>query len=144
MSKILPTKVSLPILIGNSFPLSLIRTKVVIEPCPVADLRRELECRPIHSFWGHRNTLAAANQLVGADLTPATERPALQLSEALCPMLNDISFTECWVLSPDYAPGFRPPLNEEVPPEKIMGWQVLRMRWHSMQSNQPNDERGES
>jgi hypothetical protein len=133
-----------PILIGNSFPLSLIRTKVVIDPCPVDILRQELAHRPIHSFWGHRNTLTAANQLTGADLTPATERPALKLSPDFRPVLNELSFTECWVLSPDYTPGFRPPVNEEVPPEKINGWQVLRMVWNVLESKQTHDEKGES
>lgn len=131
---------SRPILIGNSFPLSLIRTKVVIEPCPVDDLRRELACRPIYSFWGHRNTLAAANQLTGADLMPATDRPALQLSAPLCPVLGGIEFDECWILSPDYVSGYRPAIGEEVEQDKIVGWQVLRLKWTSERSSTTEKE----
>jgi hypothetical protein len=36
---------------------------------------------------------------------------------------------ECWVLSPDYPPGFRPAIGEEVTDDKIIGWQVLKIKW---------------
>lgn len=115
------------ILVGNSFPLSLIRRRVTIEPRGIADLLRRLRGKDIVSFWGHRNTLAAINGQLGVDLTPAVERPALSLSAEKLPMYAGEVFTECWVLSPDYKSGFRPAVGEEVAPELILGWQCLHL-----------------
>ena len=81
------------------------------------------------SFWGHSNTLAAAREILGVDVAPAVERPAVVLTDENLPSLDGAEARECWVLSPDYAPGFRPAPGEEVPPEKILGWQVLRILW---------------
>ncbi|NLE66231.1 MAG: hypothetical protein GX608_02320, partial [Lentisphaerae bacterium] len=114
-----------PILLGSTFPLTLIRRPVTIEPWPIDELRRELRARPFVSFWGHKNTLAPAGALLGADLRPATERPALQLNPAGFPVLGGKMFTECWVLSPDYVPGYRPAPSEEVAAQKITRWQAL-------------------
>lgn len=120
------------ILIGNSFPLSLIRRKIFIEPVPLDDLRQAIEDSDgIVSFWGHSNTLPAAEEAIGQSLAPATERPVLSLSPEGLPSLNQQIFNECWVLSPDYTENFRPKVGEDVSPEKILGWQVLRMDWNS-------------
>ncbi len=120
------------LLIGNSFPLSLIRRRVVVEPCPLADLTARLaDGEAIASFWGHANTLAAAETLTGRSLKPATERPTLALSPDGLPTLQGHSFRECWILSPDYSENFRPKIGEEVPAEKIRSWQVLRMEWET-------------
>ncbi|HMO50101.1 MAG TPA: hypothetical protein PKE26_05210 [Kiritimatiellia bacterium] len=118
-----------PILIGSTFPPSLIRARVVIEPRPLDELKAQLATRPIASFWGHDNTLVVANQILNADLTPATKRPAITLSANQRPVLNGNEFHECWILSPDYTPGFRPHIGEEVSTDTIIGWQVLRMQW---------------
>lgn len=118
-----------PILIGSTFPLSLVRRRVVIEPLEQERVRLELQCRPFASFWGHVNTLAAANSMLGADVTPRTERPAVALDPNQFPALDGVSYRECFILSPDYAPGFRPKVGEELGPDKIAGWQALRMRW---------------
>lgn len=116
-------------LIGSTFPLSLIRRRVVIEPGAIEDLRACLAAAPPASFWGHRNTLAQASALTGVDLTPRTERPAIELDHEGFPGLEGETFRACWVLSPDYVPGFRPAIGEEVPAAKIRGWQVLRVSW---------------
>jgi hypothetical protein len=118
-----------PLLIGSTFPLSLIRRPALIEPAPEARLREEAQHRVVVSFWGHKNTLPRASERLGIDLTPNTDRPALTLNADGLPMLHGITFTECWVLSPEYAPGFRPAVGEEVPSEKILDWQVLRIQW---------------
>ncbi len=118
-----------PVLIGSTFPLSLIRRRVLVEPASLGALRSKLVGRPVASFWGHANTTAAATALVGVDLTPREARPALGLSVEGLPMLGGVVFDECWVVSPDYVPGYRPAIGEEVPPGKITGWQVLRIRW---------------
>lgn len=115
------------ILISNSFPLSLIRRAVKIEPCGLDELTALLSDAKIVSFWGHSNTLAAVNALLGYDLTPKEQRPVLRLSENNLPRYADNDFTECWVLSPDYCEDFRPAIGEDVPPEKIKSWQCLKI-----------------
>ena len=115
------------VLIGNSFPLSLIRRAVKIEPCPLSELTTLLVNAKIVSFWGHSNTLAAVNALLGYDLTPKEQRPVVRLSEENLPQYVDCDFTECWVLSPDYYANFRPAIGEDVPPEKIKSWQCLKI-----------------
>ena len=112
-------------LIGNSFPLSLIRRRVVITPCGLEELQQLLAEREIVSFWGHRNTLEAVKQCLGYDLTPHVDRPALTLSAAGLPVYEGEVFGECWVLSPDYRDSFRPAIGIEVTPEQILGWQCL-------------------
>lgn len=118
-----------PVLLGSTFPLSLIRRRVTITPADMGELRSFLAHRPVASFWGHANTLAAATAMLGVDVAPRTARPALSLTDDGLPSLDGHAFDECWVLSPEYTPGYRPAIGEEVPPDRILGWQVLRIRW---------------
>ena len=118
-----------PILIGNSFPLSLIRRNVRIEPVGRDELLATIKGRQIASFWGHSNTLAAANDWLGVDLTPKTERPALHLSDNKLPQLDGMEYQACFILSPNYRPGFRPAIGAEVDAADILGWQVLKIIW---------------
>lgn len=76
-----------PVLLGNAFPLTLVRRSVRIEPRPLDELRREVAARGVVSFWGHDNTLPAARALLGFDPAPATGRPALTLNADLLPLL---------------------------------------------------------
>ena len=117
------------ILIGNSFPLSLIRRAVRIVPIDKEELFTTIKDRQIASFWGHSNTLTAVNGWLEIDLTPKTERPALCLSDDKLPQLDGVEYRECFILSPDYRPGFRPAIGMEVAKEDILGWQVLRITW---------------
>ena len=121
------------ILVGNTFSLTLVRNgEVRIAPRPVAELRaRVCAGAVVHSFWGHENTRAAAERILGADLKPATPRPAITLAaeEGYLPSLDGIAFHECWVLSPDYAPGYRPAVGIEVDETKIAGWSLLKLTW---------------
>ncbi len=117
------------ILLGSTFSLALIRRKVVITPSDLETLRHVLRERGFVSFWGHDNTLAAANELLGCDVTPSRERPAVCVSGSGLPMLDEKVFSECWVLTPYYVTGFRPALGQEIQPEHIAGWQVLKMEW---------------
>jgi len=119
------------ILIGNSFPLSLIRRPVQIEPQTFEALQEAKQNAEIFSFWGHANTLDVAEQFTGISLQPKTKRPALQLQESRLPQLYGQTFCECWVLSPDYIDNFRPAIGEEVPPEKIKDWQILKLTWET-------------
>jgi hypothetical protein len=117
------------ILIGNAFPLSLIRRPVRIEPVSVDELRAAASNTEIVSFWGHANTLAAAEAFSGLPLFPAVERPVIQLQESGLPSMVGQTFCECWIISPDYIGDFRPAVGEEVVSEKIKGWQILKITW---------------
>jgi hypothetical protein len=119
------------VLLGNTFSLSLVRRPVRIEPVGLEELKGVLSVRPVRSFWGHSNTVHVANALLGVDVKPRTERPALTLNADGLPVLEGEVFSECYILSPDYRPGFRPAMGAEVYPEDITGWQVLRIEWDS-------------
>ena len=118
------------ILIGNSFPLSLIRRKVVIEVVSREAVLEFVQGKAVVSFWGHANTLSAANGWLGVDLTPKTERPALCLSDDKLPQLDGVEYKTCFILSPDYRPGLRPAIGSEVDSVDILGWQVLKISWN--------------
>ena len=122
-------------LVGNAFPLSLIRRPVLMTPVSKRIFTDALVHSTIVSFWGHQNTLKAAKQQFGVDLTPDTERPAIQLNEHKLPVLKMV-FDTCWVISPDYIPGFRPAVGEEVPPEAIQAWQVIKIEWQHLRGNE--------
>lgn len=113
------------ILLGNTFPLSLIRRSAVISPASLDKLRKRANAEGFLSYWGHDNTRHAARAILGFDPAPVTPRPALSLSCENLPTLDGHTFTEVWVLSPDYASGFRPGIGDEVTPEQIAGWQIL-------------------
>lgn len=117
------------ILIGNSFPLSLVRRPVRVEPESVSALKVALAGKRIVSFWGHANTLHRAEEFAGCGLAPVSERPVLKLTDDLFPTLGSDVFSEVWILSPDYVGHFRPAVGEVVPPEKISGWQILKLTW---------------
>ncbi len=118
------------VLIGNSFPLSLVRKGTVTMTCrPVAELRRLAQTSVVVSYWGHENTRRIAERLLGVSLKPSVARPALRLAADGRPMLDDETFGTCWVLSPDYRDGGRPQIGQEVAPEQIAGWQVVRISW---------------
>ena len=119
----------MPFLTGSTFPLSLIRRPVLIEPETMENYIRRLQTDRWESFWGHANTLPLANRMTGCDLTPKEERPAVRLSAEGLPELHGQAFSECWILSPDYRPGFRPAIGAEVQAEDITGWQVLKITW---------------
>ena len=119
------------VLVGNTFPPSLIRRRAIFDPVPLNTLQAILHQARVVSFWGHASTLRAASALAGVDLTPAEARPALTLSPDGLPMFGGEVFTECWVVSPNFTPGYRPAVGEEVPPERITGWQVLRITFPS-------------
>jgi hypothetical protein len=117
------------ILIGNSFPVSLIRTKVVFEPQPLTALQAALAGKRICSYWGHPNTLAAANRVVGADLTPAHHRPSLKVTANGLPRMGQLQFDECWILAPACAIPNRPGIGEELDIDAIKEWRVLKLTW---------------
>lgn len=117
------------VLVGNSFPLSLIRREVKMEVCKVEAFKRQCQGAQMYSFWGHENTLAAAESVLGMNLKPKMSRPAVVLSEEELPMFEGEVFRECYVLSPNYKADFRPKIGEEVLEEQIASWQLLRLSW---------------
>ncbi|NCD33288.1 MAG: hypothetical protein EOL87_07700 [Spartobacteria bacterium] len=118
------------ILIGSTFPLTLIRRHTEIDPMPIDELKRLLRTHPVFSFWGHKNTLTAAHSLLGIDVAPTIERPALQLSAEGYPAFDQHVFTTCYVLSPEYRPGFRPAIGSEVALADILDWRALKLTWN--------------
>lgn len=110
-----------PILISNSFSFSLVHRPMRVEPRSVGDLLTAMQERSWVSAWGHENTVALASAIACADLQPATPRPALILDADLLPSLHGQSFSDVWLLSPDYQSGFRPQIGQEVPAETISG-----------------------
>jgi len=118
------------VLVGNSFPFSLVRRRrLVVEEVPMEALKAALSGAAVVSFWGHANTREAAEAVLGAPLAPHSDRPALTLSPEGLPTLDGDTFDTCWLLSPDYPEGFRPPIGAEVTPEQIEGWHVLKLTW---------------
>jgi len=116
-----------PVLLGNTFPSTLIRVPVAVLPRTIENLKFALEgADVVYSFWGHQNTLAAASSIAGVDLTPKSERPAITLSENGFPMLDGEEFEVVWVLNPNYVDGYRPAIGSEVQLDKITGWTVLK------------------
>ena len=45
------------------------------------------------------------------------------------PVLDGMSYSEAYVLSPDYVENFRPAVGEEVAADVIRSWHALRLRW---------------
>lgn len=109
--------------------MRLIKRPVRITPVTLEYYRARLNEGGWESFWGHANTLAAAEEVCGHDLKPREERPAVTLDEAGYPVLFGQSYRECLVLSPEYRAGYRPSVGKEETPEDIRSWQVLRIEW---------------
>lgn len=127
------------ILIGNAFPMGLIRGhRVEIREIPVEELRTLLADAEVASFWGHENTRAAAEALLGVSLAPRTARPAVSLSPEGLPMLDGDMFDTCWLLSPDYPEGFRPAIGVEVGLDLIKDWHVLKLTWQQERNDDGN------
>lgn len=117
------------VLVGNVFPTSLMRARCQVVPSTLDELRNAVAGKNIVSFWGHANTLGVAQDFTGLDLTPKTERPAIMLNKVNHPSLGGENFDGCWVVSPDYRPGFRPAIGTEVTASEISSWQILHIIW---------------
>ena len=118
------------ILIGNTFPFALLRRDANVRTLSLDALRRVLAGARVTSFWGHENSRAAAEAVLGGvSLRPTTERPALTLSPDDLPSLDGRAFRSCYVLAPDYRPGYRPAIGAEPGPSDILGWHALRVDW---------------
>ena len=117
------------VLIGNAFPMTLVRRELAIAPMDIRDFRGFLRNVELVSFWGHENTLVAASEFVGRDLTPVGERPVVTLNAAGFPTLHGREFREVFIISPNYDRTVRPGLEKEVDLAGIVDWTVLAMRF---------------
>lgn len=117
------------ILIGNSFPLSLVRRNVRIENVSLPELQSAAAGREVISFWGHENSLEAAERWSGLMLHPREKRPALSLDADGSLVFEGRTYQDCWVLSPDCRSGFRPAIGVEVQLDEIINWHVLHIIW---------------
>lgn len=112
--------------IGNTFPTSLIRRTVTIRPIDKAFYASLVSSdAKLHSYWGHANTIAAANQFLGVDVTPPSARRAISLNSDNLPMLDGVLLDGIIVVSPTYVSGYRPAEGEVSSPDKIVAWQLL-------------------
>ena len=102
---------------------------MIVERKPIAELKSKLAETQVASFWGHENTRAAAESVLGVSLATHGPRPAVTLSPSMRPMLDGEEFSDCWLLSPDFPDGFRPATDSEVGLEQIKGWHVLKLTW---------------
>ena len=77
-----------PFLLGNTFPLTSLDESVLIEPRSLSELKEALASRAWVSFWGHENTITAADILIDLDgitVRPDSERPALYFGRKQLP-----------------------------------------------------------
>mgnify|MGYP001326922145 CR=1 FL=1 len=121
--------VSQPVLIGNSYPWSLLRGRPRLEEKNLDELKAEIALRGSVSYWGHKNTLQIASDLLETDLTPEIERPSIQLSPTLKPSIGGREFSQCWVMAPVYIEGFRPAVGFEVTVGMIENWRIICLCW---------------
>ena len=116
--------------IGNTFPTSLIRRTVTIHPIDKAFYASLVSSNvKLHSYWGHANTIAAANEFLGVDVTPPSERRAIVLDNFNLPTLDGVLLDGIVVVSPTYSKGYRPAEGEVSTPDKIVDWQLLLVKF---------------
>jgi len=117
------------ILIGNTFPLPLVRRAVRIAPYSLNDLKMELKDADVFSFWGHVDTKVIVEGMLNIKLDDKSIRKPLCLSKNNLPMLDGVEFDKCFVISPNYRNGFRPALNKTVSVDDILSWDGLCISW---------------
>ena len=112
------------LLIGNSYPISLIRREVVIYSINQKDVFSLIEnYSEVISFWGHDNTLCAVNKFLGIDITPAEKRLVISLTSKRLPYLQGMEFDKILIISPVYKENIRPEIGTEVASEMILNWE---------------------
>lgn len=114
-------------LLTNVYPFSLVRRKMLAEPMEMDEVKKIAQSGEFESAWGHANTISAVNEKLGADITPREARPAVILDADNFPTLYGRKFTTVILISPNFVPGFRPAIGEEVGEEKILSWSALRL-----------------
>lgn len=95
------------------------------------ELHAATENKTIFSFWGHKNSLKQAEQFCGLSLGSETSRPVIQLNQEGLPSFAKQTFTECWVLAPEYIENIRPDIGQEIDARSICNWRILKITWES-------------
>lgn len=118
------------LLVGNTFPMTLIDRVVTINPIGIEEARQELtlavDLGLLRSFWGHQNTLETAIRMLGCPaLRPRNDRIPIILNDERYPGVDGVFAENVLVLSPRYPNGFRPSIGVEVTEHEILGWQAL-------------------
>ena len=121
-------KFSNKILLGNSFPMGLVKRPARLTPLGKEDLLALLKGREVVSFWGHQNTVSLVSDYLGREIP--CRRVALGLSRDLYPSVDRETFQEVLLLTPEYRDGFRPQIGVEPTPEDIRAWGVLRVSFN--------------
>ena len=114
-------------LLTNVFPFSLVRRKMIAEPMEMEDVIKIAQSGHFESAWGHANTIKIVSEVLGADITPREPRPAVVLDDNHFPTLYGQTFTTVILISPNFIPGFRPAIGQEVDAEAVLSWQALRL-----------------
>lgn len=94
-------------------------------PITLVEAQHLLRTREIHSFWGHNNSLVAASQFTGYDLTPRKNRPAIVLDNEGFPILGGISSREILIFPPEYPEDFRAAIGQEIAVSQILGFRPV-------------------
>lgn len=116
------------VLIGNSFPLTLVRGRTVtINEVKLDELLSEMDGAKIYSFWGHENTRKSVESYLGISLATYEERPQISLSKNNLPSLYDVEFNACWVVSPNQID--RHAVSQNFSLEEIGSWTILKLSW---------------
>lgn len=115
-------------LIGNTYPTSLIRRKATFIPVTQEQAKQYLGFeREVESFWGHPNTIKAASEMLGMDITPKEERPTITLSENYLPTLYGKEHKSVLIVSANIPNANRKPRNDptEYELEEIESWSFI-------------------
>jgi hypothetical protein len=112
-------------ILSNVFPTSLMRRKILVQPIEIETVRQAALNGQCVSAWGHENTLTIVSKILGTDIKPKQNRPAIILDNDFLPTLYGEKFNQVLLVSPSYIPGFRPAIGEPVTEEKIVDWQAL-------------------
>ena len=60
---------------------------------------------------------------------PSTFRGQIKLSNKNFPVFNCVEFKECYIVSPIAIGNLRHNIGEELKPEEIVSWQLLKIEW---------------
>lgn len=117
------------VLIGSSFPMSITRSRVEVEPIDLDTFKAEIDGLDVVSAWQHSNTLVAVKEYTGLDLTPPIVRPRIRMTEdTKRPCIEWEEWRFPLVFSKMYAviPLYKEVVNG-VP--DVTDWNILRLSW---------------
>jgi hypothetical protein len=117
-----------PPLLTNVYPFSLVRRRMTVVPISMEEVKETI-AGGFASAWGHENTVTLVSGVLGVNIAPKEPRPAVILDEEKFPTLYGVKYTRIILVSPDFKPGFRPAIGEEVSADVILGWSALLLNF---------------